>query len=112
MPSRRRLRTRTSGTGRGVLSDAIGRCSNTAQHATNVSAALQEPESTGVRNASCSGGIGEAQAPWEDKPQKLRVELKTRRIEAVAQQNTFATGGRHHCVAAPYAISSLLHSGE
>ncbi|MDJ0944829.1 MAG: hypothetical protein QNJ30_15280 [Kiloniellales bacterium] len=58
---------------------------NAAQHATKVAAALQEVGYTGVENTTCGGRICEARALWEDKPVKLRIELRTGRIEATAQ---------------------------
>ena len=58
---------------------------NAARNAADVTAALQQVGYTQVQNATCSGRICTAQALWEDKPQKLRIELRTRRVEAVAQ---------------------------
>jgi len=59
--------------------------SNAAQHATNIAAGLQAVGYTQVQNTTCRGRICEAQALWEDKPVKLRIELRTGRVEAVAQ---------------------------
>ncbi len=68
-----------------TLVQNIAKGANAKRNAADVTAALQQVGFTQVQNATCSGEICEAQALWEDKPQKLRVELSTRRIEAVAQ---------------------------
>ena len=68
-----------------TLVQNIAKGANAKRNADDVTAALQQVGFTQVQNATCSGEICEAQALWEDKPQKLRVELRTRRIEAVAQ---------------------------
>ncbi len=84
--------TKTGGSGPDVpggppnkLVVTISKGANAARNAADVTAALQQVGFTQVRNASCSGEICQAQALWEDKPQKLRIELGTRRIDAVAQ---------------------------
>ena len=59
--------------------------SNAAQHATNITRGLQAVGYTEVQNTTCGGRICEAQALWENKPVKLRIELRTGRVEAVAQ---------------------------
>ncbi len=64
---------------------SIRKSTNAAQHATEVTAGLQEVGFTQVQNTTCSGQICEAQALWEDKPMKLRIEIRTGSVEAMAQ---------------------------
>ena len=63
---------------------SIRKSTNAAQHATEVTAGLQEAGYSEV-STTCSGEICEAQALWEDKPMKLRIELRTGRVEPIAQ---------------------------
>ena len=58
---------------------------NAARHATNIAAGLQAVGYTQVQDTTCGGRICEAKALWENKPVKLRIELRTGRVEAVAQ---------------------------
>ncbi len=67
------------------LVQTFSKGANATWNAADVTAALQHVGYTEVQNATCSGETCEAQALWEDKPMKLRVELRTRRVEAVAQ---------------------------
>ena len=67
------------------LIEKIPKVTNAAQNATNVTAALQNVGFTGVTNAVCKGEFCTAEALWEDKPMKLRIELATWRIQVIAQ---------------------------
>ena len=63
---------------------SIRESTNAADNATQITAGLQEVGYSQVQT-TCSGRICEAQALWENKPMKLRIELRTGRVEAVAQ---------------------------
>ncbi len=67
-----------------TLGQSVRKGSNAVQNASNVAAALQEAGYTEVRNTRCSGEICTAQAAWEDQPMRLRVELRTGRVEPIA----------------------------